>query len=147
MYKIKIFISLTITAFIGLGVYLFTGVVGVAAIPTDLPRDDIRYKIVEVALENAGIVDPELNVVFTDDLRYNCGAHGTTGLGGCFRFNHPDTIYLSTDLKADQLRFIALHEYAHVLQFRNGEPLDECAADKQAIEWGGKENLAAYKCE
>jgi hypothetical protein len=51
---------------------------------------------------------------------------------GCFSPLTPTVIYVSPDLPSWAERHAVLHEIAHVLQFRQGERQDECAADRFA---------------
>lgn len=87
----------------------------------------------------------EVAIQWTTDPTVNCGLleAGATG-GGCFRSSTPDTIYLSPGLTGDVLTYVVLHEFSHVQQWQRGDPLDECAADAQAIAWGADPTLAHY---
>ena len=69
--------------------------------------------------------------------------------GGCFRSLNPNIIYLSPGLlRSGSLQYVVFHEYAHVLQHQNSQFLDECAADRQAAEWGANvEKFSGYDCE
>lgn len=58
------------------------------------------------------------------------------GSGGCFDPETPDVVYIMRGLDAEVERSLILHEIGHVLQFRLGLPLDECAADLFAESMG-----------
>lgn len=97
-------------------------------------------------LKNLG--ETNVKVVFTDDIGINCGAQKSEAhQGGCFHPLTPDTIYLSTGLTDGLLTYLTYHEYAHVLQAREGQLLDECAADQQVYDWGFSLNYSGYEEE
>lgn len=81
-----------------------------------------------------GLGEHMISIRYSDDPAVNCG--GPTG--GCFHPQQPDTLIISPTAEGETLRYIVLHEYAHVLQYRAGAPLDECAADRQAVAWGAR---------
>lgn len=96
-------------------------------------------------LTKAGAVN--VTVIWTSEHNVNCGAERSDlGLGGCFREESEDMIYISPELAGDDLEYVLLHEYAHVLQFRRGADMNECAADKMAIAWGASSDIASYDC-
>lgn len=80
-------------------------------------------------------------IVVTDDPALNCAAH--VG-GGCFRPATPNTIYVATSLHGAALRYVVLHELAHVRQYAAGRSLDECEADRMAVEAGADPVEAHY---
>ena len=82
-------------------------------------------------------------ITWSDDFSLNCGVT-PEHLGGCFQPNFPDTIILSPRLQGESLCYVTLHELAHVHQYRAGLPLDECAADAQALAWGADPAHAYY---
>ncbi|MBB4667068.1 hypothetical protein BKA24_001777 [Microbacterium marinum] len=93
----------------------------------------------------AGIGAHDVEVVFTSDVETNCGAAASDGgNGGCFHSATPNTIYLSPGLTPTSLRYLTLHEYAHVTQHRDGTAMDECEADRLAIAWGADPRFAHY---
>lgn len=106
-----------------------------------LADDDIQNYIAGKYLESVGAEDVE--VIYTYDPAYNCGTD-ISGEGGCFRVINPNIIYVTPGLRAEKLKYVLYHEYAHVVQFREGKPLDECEADKQAERWGAKTIFTAY---
>ena len=95
----------------------------------------------EKVLEN---LDPDgsINIIYTDNTLLNCGAlaslekyPSSPPTGGCFREETPNTIYLTTNIPQsnnETIEYLTTHEYAHYLQYKNGEPLNECQADKFA---------------
>lgn len=96
-----------------------------------------------LSLHGAGNVE----VVYTSDPQVNCGAaKADSGHGGCFRSETPETIYVSPELMGDSLKYVVLHELAHVRQFSAGVPLDECEADVNAFTWGANEAISGYNC-
>lgn len=66
--------------------------------------------------------------------------------GGCFEPVTPDLIYVMKGLDPEVERSIILHEIGHVLQYRLGEPLDECAADLFARSMGATWAGYAEEC-
>jgi len=84
-----------------------------------------------------------VGITWSDDFTLNCGVTAEH-LGGCFQPRYPDTIILSPRLQGESLRYVTLHELAHVHQHRAGLPLDECAADAQALAWGADPAHAYY---
>src|SRR5690606_2152564 len=80
-----------------------------------------------------------VEVIFTNDHR-NCGAVNDL-LGGCFDAATPNVIYVLPDMGPEVTQGVVLHELAHVEQWRNEEPLDECLADTRAREWGSTVSL------
>lgn len=78
---------------------------------------------------------------FTNDPAVNCAPEGW---GGCFRPEFPDSIFVSSGLSDTAQRYIVLHELAHLHQHRSGLPLDECAADAQALAWGADPTQLYY---
>lgn len=98
------------------------------------------------AIREAGL--PPVAIVITDDPNVNCGAAASaSGKGGCFTSKYPDQIHISSGLDGEALRYIVLHEYAHWHQYHNDLPLDECEADRLAIEWGAHPLYSYYDCE
>lgn len=86
-----------------------------------------------------------VQIVWSDDPSVNCGLQ-LGPEGGCFHADQPDVIFVSPGLSGPTLTYVVLHELAHVHQLRAGAPLDECAADAQAIAWGADPSLAHYRC-
>lgn len=93
-------------------------------------------EIIEQATGEVGI-----DWAITSDPVINCAPEGH---GGCFRPEFPNAIILSPDLRGEALRYIVLHELAHLHQYRSGLPLDECAADAQALAWGANPTQLYY---
>lgn len=85
-------------------------------------------EIIQQATGEVGI-----NWAITSDPAINCAPEGH---GGCFRPEFPNAIILSPDLRGEALRYIVLHELAHLHQYRSSLPLNECEADAQALAWG-----------
>ncbi len=87
-----------------------------------------------------------VTIAVTDDPTLNCAAH--VG-GGCFRPATPNTIYLASSLHGAALKYVVLHEYSHVRQHAAGAALDECEADRTAIDAGADPSYAHYlpNCE
>lgn len=71
----------------------------------------------------------DVSIVWTGDER-NCGG------GGCFSSATPGVIYVKPGLDAVSTRHLVLHELGHVLHYRVGLGLDECAADRFAQSMG-----------
>jgi len=65
-----------------------------------------------------------IQIVWTK--HHPCEIYGNIG---CFTQTTPNVVYVEPDLGEDVTRYVLLHEVAHVLQFRLGEPLKECKAD------------------
>lgn len=82
-------------------------------------------------------------IVTTPDLTCD----GTPIRGGCFSTLTPDTIYISPDLSTTELTYVILHEYAHLSQHHNGQPLSECQADAFAMLHGADVSLSPYDCD
>lgn len=124
----------------------------------------------EEILKNVGVENPD--IIITDDER-NCALwdNGMFGQkirkysddgtdipkqGGCWRSSTPDTIYISSELtNLNSLRFVTLHEYAHVLQERGEWPREidtvtpdetsnECLADVWANQNGSPVESLSY---
>lgn len=105
-------------------------------------------------------LNPESNVgiVYTDSELLNCGVTAflekypnDAPVGGCFRPETPDKIYLTTNLpqlRNETIRYLVTHEYAHYLQFTNNEPLSECAAEEFVAQNGvsSPQSLYANQC-
>ena len=83
---------------------------------------------------------PGATLTWSDDPTLNCGGYG----GGCFWPDHPNTIVVSSGVSPDRLVYVVLHEAAHLVQYRTGSPLDECAADEQAVTWGVSPEITYY---
>lgn len=127
----------------------------IAASAVIQPEDE--YVTPEKVLEQIN-ADP-IKIIYTNDPELNCGVakdlKTTPGLenpaGGCFRALTPDSIYMSLphkDIPASVTRYLTLHEYGHYLQMKNGEPLDECAADQFAEDNGAAVHYySGYDCE
>lgn len=79
-----------------------------------------------------------VTIIWTSDER-NCGAQLGTGAGGCFRHETPGVVYVSPGMTDSVTEFIVYHEYAHSLGI-----LDECEADRYAVEKGADKTLAPY---
>jgi len=62
---------------------------------------------------------------------------------GCFDPLTPDRVTIANGL-GELERSVLLHELAHVLQHRAGMPLDECGADRIALELGA--TWTGYDC-
>lgn len=60
------------------------------------------------------------------------------GESGCFLRATPDVIYVKEGLGAEWFRYVVLHEIGHVIQYRLGLPMDECAADRFAQSMGSE---------
>ena len=91
----------------------------------------------------AGFRETGVAIVRTDDAALNCGL--TLGpIGGCFRPESPRVIYLSISASNAVLLYLTLHEYRHFQQHRDGRPLDECDADRWAVEHGADARIARY---
>ncbi|MFT4227961.1 hypothetical protein [Micropruina sp.] len=116
----------------GAGVAGFIAGVAIAAGPF-LPVDARQV------LDGAG--GQQVGIVVTDDPALNCAAHVR---GGCFRPATPNTIYVATSLHGAALRYVVLHEYSHVRQHAAGRPLDECEADRMAVDAGADPSRAHY---
>ncbi|MFT3971728.1 MAG: hypothetical protein QM695_15990 [Micropruina sp.] len=121
----------------GVGVAGFVAGVAIATAPF-LPVDARQV------LDGAG--GQHATIVVTDDPAWNCAAH--VG-GGCFRPATPNTIYVATSLHGAALRYVVLHEYAHAQQHAAGRLLDECEADRMAVDTGADPSYAHYlpNCE
>ena len=88
-----------------------------------------------------------VTVVVSSDPEVNCGAaNPRTHAGGCFRPENPDEIVVSPGLTPTSMEYVVLHEYAHLMQYRDGLPLDECDADGMAVEWGADPAESFYDC-
>lgn len=74
-----------------------------------------------------------------DDLAFACSPIAL----GCFVEHTPTVIYVSPDL-GDYTEQVILHELGHVMQYRNGVPMDECGADQFAALMGSDEG---YNCK
>lgn len=98
-------------------------------------------------LEQLG--ETNVRIVFTSDPSLNCGAEQSrTQTGGCYRHSTPNKIYISPGVPEDILKYLIYHEYAHLVQHRNNLEGGECAADKQALEWGANLIYSSYsECE
>jgi len=83
-----------------------------------------------------------VEIIWTSDER-NCGSKGGSQKGGCFDPTTPEVIYVSV-MPAMATLTVVFHELAHVQQYREGLPLDECDADRRAAEWGSTQ--AIYVC-
>ena len=58
--------------------------------------------------------------------------------GGCYLPETPDVIWVSEGLPADLEEYVILHELGHLIQARNGEAFNECAADRYAQTHGAQ---------
>lgn len=98
---------------------------------------------VEAILSEAN-VEP-IYVIRTDNPSVNCGAAlSEVHEGGCFSSSTPDTIYVSTGLEGEYLKYVVLHEYYHYLEFKNGWKTNELSADGWAISKGADPEYASY---
>lgn len=91
-------------------------------------------------LDRLAEIDPTVSVTYSDDPALNCGGYG----GGCYRAETPGTIIISPQAEGEALTYLLLHELAHVHQDRAHMPLDECAADAQAVAWGALPKMTTY---
>lgn len=107
----------------------------------------------EKVLENLDS-EHEIKIIYTDEPYLNCGVSAfleqypdDEPTAGCFRPSTPDIIYLTTNiplLSSDKIEYLVTHEYAHYLQFTNGEPLSECEAEKFVTEKGVANHQSLY---
>lgn len=133
-------------------------------------NSDTNKQMAERLLLEVGVDDVE--IIITDDQR-NCALWetgsfgqkhrkvsdeetGQLAQGGCWRESTPDSIYLSTGLtNYESVKFVTLHEYAHVLQHRGDWPKEvdsvgshegsnECLADVWAYNHGASANNMFY---
>ena len=58
--------------------------------------------------------------------------------GGCYLPETPNVIWVSDGMPDDLEEYVILHELGHLIQHRNGEPFDECAADRYAQTHGAQ---------
>lgn len=65
-----------------------------------------------------------------------CAITGGTHVIGCFVPTTPNTIYVQPNLPEGKTRYSVLHEIGHVMQWRLGRQLGECAADRFAQSLG-----------
>lgn len=105
-----------------------TALLGVLLFPTQSAGE-----AAVAVVEEAGVT-----IIWTSDER-NCGAQLGTGAGGCFRHETPGVVYVSPGMTDSVTEFIVYHEYAHSLGI-----LDECEADRYAVEKGADKSLAPY---
>ncbi len=117
-----------------------TGVVGVLLGALVTVCAWIAVELVERAPPSSTVALAErfgVSVVYVDGLE--CDGPRA----GCYRPRTPDVVYLRPDL-GDAERDVLLHELAHVLQHRASVGLDECAADRIALELGA--SSGQYAC-
>lgn len=140
--------TLLVTVFMVTVVLIFTFIYPLLPAKSVVNNDDIRMDMAKKYLQELGRGAENVEIIYTYDPAYNCGT--LYGEGGCVRAVNPNTIYLTPGLlKSGGLRYIIYHEYAHILQLRKGEGSDECAADKQAAQWGIEDvaEHSSYECE
>jgi len=90
--------------------------------------------------ERRPTVDVPSVVWFTTDQDEVCGDYAW----GCYKPQTPNVIYLVDSLKGSaQLAFVKAHEYAHFMQYRDGEPFSECLANDYALSVTG--NVGMYE--
>lgn len=127
------------------------------AIAASTVIDQEKYVTPEKVLEQIN-ADP-VKIIYTNDPELNCGVAKDLKddpdleypAGGCFRTLTPVSIYMSLPhekISVQVTRYLTLHEYGHYLQMRDGEPLDECAADQFAEDNGAAVHFySGYDCE
>ncbi len=151
--KLKFFVLLSIVV-----VTLIVGFVTVINLPTNVVAkkayiNNVNFaklktlteeeKFAYALLEQLG--ETNVSIVFTSDPSLNCGAEKSrTQTGGCYRHSTPNKIYISSGVSEDILKYLIYHEYAHLIQHRNNLEGGECAADKQALEWGANLVYSSY---
>lgn len=89
-----------------------------------------------------------VSIVWTNDWR-NCEASADPNAhGGCWHSITPDVIYVAKGASQSVERFMIFHEVMHVIQYRKGLPLNECAADRFAASHVnvGESYTSNYSC-
>lgn len=155
--KLKSFVLLSIVV-----VTLIVGFVTVINLPTNVVAkkayiNNVNFTKLKTLTEEETFAyslleqlgETDVRIVFTSDSSLNCGAEKSrTQTGGCYRHSTPNKIYVSPEVPKDVLKYLIYHEYAHLIQHRNNLEGGECAADKQALEWGANLVYSGYsECE
>jgi len=103
----------------------------------------VAAAMVGLPMLGAGSPTPELDefaeslgveIIWTDT--HPCLLKAPTS-EGCHTAPMPNTIFIDPDARADDLRFLVLHEIGHVLQDRLDMERDECHAYRIADAIGG----------